>query len=346
MATVFIGIPTRNRPLLVQETVKSVLAQTYHQYQVVVSDNQSDPDAARTVEAFIQGLNDDRFRYVRQEQNGGEYGQGRYFFHASAECPFLTMLHDDDVINPDYLATALNVLEKRPSLAFFVANPFLMDLDGRPAPRDTAKYLRDHGRTAKDEGPFDVLSAHMACGFTPISGTLFRRSALENAGFVDGDCHGNFPFECNVFLRLGEHGAQAWFSPEELLGFRFHPASLRNSLQLMDNRLVVDTMIRILARRRFDGRNERRRRIMLGRLYRAKALIVLRDGQTATARHYLKRALRENARSVRAWALAPWLLVMPWPLRRVLPALPQHWEPPHASGLVAGTGVNVVTGRE
>ena len=330
MAKVFIGIPTRSRPVLVQETVKSALSQTFQDFKIVVSDNQSEDSAARTVEEFIHGLRDDRVAFYRQAENVGEYGQGRFFFKSSGDCPYFMILHDDDVLKPDYLAKGTAVLEQHPAAALFVANPFTMNLQGRPSLEEKARYLRQHGRIGQETGLFDVLSQHMACGFTPISGTLFRRSALDKAGFVDEDCHGNYPFENNIFLRLGEQHATGWFTSEELLGFRFHPRSLRNS-RLMDDRLVVETMIRLYARRRFSGASEHQRKTTLGRLYRAKALILLRDGKLAEARRYLVQSLRENAFSVKTWMVVPLLLLLPGCLRRMMPGLPEPWEPPGVS---------------
>jgi len=49
MAKVFIGIPTINRPEFVRQTIRSVLVQTYPDFEVVVSDNCSDPGVADQV---------------------------------------------------------------------------------------------------------------------------------------------------------------------------------------------------------------------------------------------------------------------------------------------------------
>src|SRR5579864_5453541 len=194
MARVFIGVPTVNRPELVQLTVRSLLRQTLTDFRVVVSDNASDPPVADTISRFVEDLRDARISFHRQPHNGGEYGQGRYFFGEARE-EFFIILHDDDILKPEYLERAVATLESRPDAAFFIANPFIFDEEGLRLPEKTREYLEQHGRIASAVGEFDVLSKLLSSGFAPISGTCFRLSALRQSGFVDEDCVGNYPFE-------------------------------------------------------------------------------------------------------------------------------------------------------
>lgn len=328
MKNVFIGIPTLNRPLLVRETIRSVLKQTYGRYKVFVSDNCSEEQASQSVQSFVEGLKDDRFCFYRQPQNAGEYGQGRFFFEEAQDYEYFMILHDDDVLNTDYLEKGLRQLELHTRLACFVANPFLMDGEGNISRDSSDRYLLDHGRKAHGNGEYDILSTHLHYGFTPLSGTLFRMEALKDSGFVDSDCFGNYPFECNIFLRLGERGAKGWYQAEELLGFRYHRESLRNYLKLMDNYHVVDTMIRLFSRRSFSGENEKRRKVVLSRLYRARSLILTRRGVTGDSRRDIVNALKENVFSFKAWSLSVLIMLVPGLLRRVLPKLPELREAP------------------
>ncbi len=328
MAKVYIGIPTLNRKHLVRETVKSLINQTFTDFYVRISDNHSSQEQSDSVEQFVSELEDDRFHFFRQPFNCGEYGQGRYFFKESEGFDFFMILHDDDVLNPNYLEKAMQSLLDNTDMAFFVANPFLMDQGGTVSRPDTDEYLREHGRLEQSAGEIDVLTTHLATGFTPISGTLFRRQALADSGYVDPECSGNFPFEANIFMRLGEKGARAWYEPEELLGFRFHKESLRNYLSLMDNPKVVDTMIHLFSTRTFEGANERRRKVVLSRLYRAKSLIQLRNGSLSESRDYISKAVRENSKSIKAWLVLPAVYLAPGLFKRFLPKLPEQREAP------------------
>jgi polysaccharide export outer membrane protein len=325
MPKVFVGIPTYNRPLWVQEAVRSVQLQQYTDFRVVVSDNCSSPDASLQVERFIASLGDSRFTFHRQAENGGEYGQGWFFFEQSVGYDFLLILHDDDVLLPYYLQSSVAVLEAEPRAAFYVANSYGMDASGRRSSMLTRRHLRELGRLGARAGLFDVLEEHLTCGFAPISGTLFRRRALERAGFVDIDLTGNYPFEANIFLRLGEAGAQAWFSPCEHIGVRFHRGAPRSkhflrdrNVMAMRDRNVMANCVRLWERRRFAGHLERRRRMLLSRYRRAQAIIELDAGNFRSAQRYLLEAMRDNPLSVKAWALAPMIMGAPTFLRLLL----------------------------
>jgi len=327
MPRVFVGVPTLNRPEWVRETVASVRAQSFADFRLVVSDNCSQPEAAASVRRFVDELGDPRVSFHQQPENRFEYGQGRYFFGEARE-EFFVILHDDDLLEPAYLARAVAALEQRPQLACFVANPYVFDEDGRRWPERTASYLEEHGRNRRGQGEFEVLRTLLETGFAPISGTCFRLAALRDAGFVDPDCEGNYPFELNVLVRLGERGARGWFCPEELLGFRFHRNSQRVYSGMLDNRRVVDTMTAILERRRFSGWSERRRRQILGKLRRATALRRLREGDAAGCRSAVRQALRDNPFSLRLLAAAPLAFLAPGLLRALLPPLRQTSEGP------------------
>ncbi len=328
MKPVFVGIPTINRPMLVRETIDSVLGQTYRDLRIVVSDNCSEPEAAESVRDYIAGLKDDRIEFVVQPRNDGEYGQARYFFARAADFRYFVMLHDDDVLKPDYVEKGVSTLDSVPAVDMFLADPYIMDESGIPSVADTQKYLVEHGRTKARTGPVDVLTKYVMSGFLPISGTMFRHSALEKSGFADKLARGNFPFECDVFLRLAEIGASAWYQREELLGFRFHRSSMRNYMHLMQNRQVVENMIGMFSRLRFHGAIERRRRAILSRLHRANAVIGLRAGDVALARSSIVAALRMRAWSPSGLAIAPFVVLVPRLCSRLMRSTPVALEAP------------------
>jgi glycosyltransferase involved in cell wall biosynthesis len=305
MARVFVGIPTLDRPEYVMQTVASLRAQRFTDWRAIVSDNGSDPETRDHIERAIMALGDPRIGFHRQPVNLGEYGQGRFFFALADDSELFMILHDDDVLLPDMLTRGVTALEIAPDTALYVADPCLIDRHGLRSAARTQVYRHDHGRDVRGPGRFRVLDTHLATGFTPISGTLFRTAALAEAGLVDADCHGNFPFECNVMLRLGDIGATGWFDPTPLIEVRYHAASLRNTLKLMDNPQVVRTMLTLFERRHYSGVNERRRLTLVSRLHRADAVIRLREGDGKGSRAALANACRANPRSVKAWMLLP-----------------------------------------
>ncbi|HEY0271329.1 MAG TPA: glycosyltransferase family 2 protein [Sphingomonas sp.] len=305
MARLFVGIPTFDRPDLVLATIASLRAQSFRDWRAIVSDNGSSPGIRTRIEAAISALHDPRIVFHRQPFNGDEYGQGRFLFEEARDADYFMILHDDDLLRPPLVERAVAALDAAPDVALYVANAWLIDRHGRLSPERTIGHRHARGRDHRRLGRFPILDAHLATSFTPISGTVFRTASLRQAGLTDSDCHGNFPFECNVMLRLGDIGAVGWFDPAALIDMRFHPASPRNMLGLMNNPQVVRTMLKLFGRRRYDGANEQRRQVIVSRLHRADALIRLRAGDGAGGRAALRDACRANPRSVKAWALRP-----------------------------------------
>ena len=102
-----VGIPTYNRAGWVRESIDSVLAQSFTDFRLVVSDNASEDDTPQVVRSF----DDDRIVYLRAERNLGVCANfNRIVEHADSE--FLLLLPDDDILYPGQLQAAVDVLER------------------------------------------------------------------------------------------------------------------------------------------------------------------------------------------------------------------------------------------
>jgi glycosyltransferase involved in cell wall biosynthesis len=94
-----IVIPTYNRSDLVEGAVRSTLAQTLGDFEVVVSDNCSEDDTR----AVIGRFEDPRVRYVRTPAHG-PIGNSWEFARSQARGRLVMMLSDDDALVHDALA--------------------------------------------------------------------------------------------------------------------------------------------------------------------------------------------------------------------------------------------------
>ena len=139
---------------------------------------------------------------------------------------------------------------------------------------------------------------------------------------------GNYPFETDIFLRLGDIGVKAWYQKEQLLAFRFHSSSMRHYIKLLDNEKTVNAMIHLFENRQYTGYAETRRKMILGKLFRAKALLTVRQGHFNECRSFILKSFNCNILSVRLWLIAPFALFAPGVLNWFLPALPVTREAP------------------
>lgn len=94
-----IVIPTYNRCELLQGALRSVLAQSIADFEVVVSDNCSDDDTRQVTEGFV----DSRVRYIRTPRHTS-ISDSWEFARSHARGALVMMLSDDDALVRDALA--------------------------------------------------------------------------------------------------------------------------------------------------------------------------------------------------------------------------------------------------
>jgi glycosyltransferase involved in cell wall biosynthesis len=101
-------IPTYNRAHLIKQTLSSVLAQTFADYEVLIID-----DGGRdNTEEVVKSLNSAKVFYFRKEN--GERGAARNFGWEMAKGIYVTFLDSDDVVYPCHLEEAHRFLTRKP----------------------------------------------------------------------------------------------------------------------------------------------------------------------------------------------------------------------------------------
>src|SRR5689334_9000247 len=111
---VTVALPTYNRAEYLRETLDSVLAQSFDDFVVVVSDNAS-TDATPEVMA---SYDDPRIVYKRHEQNRGWLANFNSAL-SGAETDYGIFLSDDDLMRPGLLERAVTVLDAHPEVSLF-----------------------------------------------------------------------------------------------------------------------------------------------------------------------------------------------------------------------------------
>ena len=97
--TVTVIVPTYNRAHLIPRAIRSVLAQTYGDFELLVIDDGSSDDT----QAVVAGWSDPRVRYLREPQNAG-VGAARNRGLREARGEFIAFLDSDDEWLPDKLS--------------------------------------------------------------------------------------------------------------------------------------------------------------------------------------------------------------------------------------------------
>lgn len=104
-----IGISTYNRADgYLREALESAVRQRYPKLEIIVSDNASTDDT----EGLVRGFGDSRIRYFKQPRNLGANGNFNFCLEQATGDYFL-LLHDDDLIDDDFIATCMEAAVPR-----------------------------------------------------------------------------------------------------------------------------------------------------------------------------------------------------------------------------------------
>ncbi len=111
-------IPTYNRKEFLVNAIKSVLNQSYKNFEILIVDDGSDYD----IEGFIKRyFSDSRIRFFRNSKNMGRpYTRNRCIEKASGD--YILWLDDDDTINPYTLENYKKIIENYPDGDVFYGN--------------------------------------------------------------------------------------------------------------------------------------------------------------------------------------------------------------------------------
>lgn len=274
---VTIVVPTRNRCRWLQETVASVLAQTFSRWELIVVDDASE-DETRT---WLQQLDDPRIKSLRLE-SCSERARARNTGLEVARGQFILFLDDDDLLTEEALHVHLDALKQAPTAIASVGGYIMFDPAGS---RWSVPLVRR--RTVRR-----IWSDILFMSSPPVSGqSLFRTQAVKMVNGWDGRF---IPIEDHdLWLRIGRLGPVVLL-PEIVLQYRVHSGQWRPRAlnQMMDQ-------VRQQAVARLQGRERQRAE----RLFQARAL-----AQTAFERYGHVEAFILYLKSLR---LAPGLLRSP-----------------------------------
>jgi glycosyltransferase involved in cell wall biosynthesis len=133
---VTIGVPVYNGERLLPRALDSLLAQTFSNFEIIISDNASTDGTAEI--GLDYARRDPRVCFVRQERNLGAALNFNYVFQQSHGRYFKWMAHDD-VIDPTYLSVCVDALAADPAAVLCYTGTALINDDGTALYFDLAR---------------------------------------------------------------------------------------------------------------------------------------------------------------------------------------------------------------
>jgi glycosyltransferase involved in cell wall biosynthesis len=149
-----IGMPVYNGERFLKEALDSILAQTFEDFELIISDNAS---TDRTQEICrVYAAQDRRIRYYRNEQNlGAAWNYNRVFELSTGE--YFKWATHDDLCAPEYLERCVEVLDHHPAVVLCYPRTISIDEHGERigddfdglnlrSPRPHERYEHYHNR--------------------------------------------------------------------------------------------------------------------------------------------------------------------------------------------------------
>lgn len=107
-----------NQAYCIANTLESIKAQTYSNWECIIIDDGSSDSSARVIKAFIK--QDKRFHYVYQNNTGVSAARNTGF--ALAKGDYINFLDGDDTFLPEKLEKQIQIFEKYPEVAICICD--------------------------------------------------------------------------------------------------------------------------------------------------------------------------------------------------------------------------------
>jgi glycosyltransferase involved in cell wall biosynthesis len=187
MVNVSVVIPTYNCAQHLPNTIRSVLAQTYSDYEIIVVDDGSTDDTENALRPFSRDVT-----YIYQNNSGGP-ARPRNVGIERARGRYISFLDSDDIMLPDKLRHAVEFLDAAPGLGFVFSNFVKRSENGNQYPEPfLAQCHRFRGLEKTNVGPqrfsirgevaFDTLLLE---NFVGTSSVVCPKAVLSEVGGFD-----------------------------------------------------------------------------------------------------------------------------------------------------------------
>ena len=214
MPNVCIGFPVFNGEKYLTVSIDSILAQTYGDFEFIISDNAS---TDRTQEICNEyALKDRRIRYYRNDRNLGSAANFNLVFHLS-NATYFKWASYDDLVAPEFLERCVKVLDTAPDVVLCYPKTIRIDANGelidKFEDRLDLRQERPHDRLANLMSSLRLANAQFG---------LIRSDVLRKTRLMEPYASSDIPLLIELCL-LGKF----YEIPEHLFFRRDHQKNVR-----------------------------------------------------------------------------------------------------------------------
>lgn len=289
---VSVMIPVYNAERYLADAMRSVLAQTFTEFELIVVDDGSTDDSLEILRSF-EGC-DERVQVISRPNTG--YVTALNEMIDTSRGVYLARMDSDDIAMPDRFERQVRYLDENPECVAVGSDALLIDADGDPLTtwrfERTAEEL--DGLHIKGIGPRLVHPVVMlrADAMRQLGG---YRVEMESAEDMD------------LWLRLAEIGELANLDAT-LIQYRVHPKSVTHTSRSKQDELMVRIHNDACARRGIEptpiDTAPSGKKHDLVSYYRKWGWWAYNSGHMRSARKYAKRSVAAAPFAIDSWKLA------------------------------------------
>ncbi|MBA7607243.1 hypothetical protein ES703_14401 [subsurface metagenome] len=295
--TVTVIIPTYNRAHLIGRSIRSVLDQTYQDFELIVVDDGSSDNT----EEIVRNFDDRRIRYIRREENSGSPVVPTNEGIKAARGKYIAVQDSDDQWLQEKLEKQIKVFEDTtPKVGIVYTDMWRVSEDGKKEYWHSPRIM-----------PEDGIIYEEALGYRVVNiGTqtlVIRKECFNKAGLFDE----KLPMFIDTELLIRMSRYYYFYHIEEPLVNYFSTASSISSSR------EADIMARKLILEKYFEDIKKDRKI-LARHYFDIGFLLCANGEVKPARSYLIKAIAAYPLNIKFLLLAFISLFGQWPCSKTI----------------------------
>ena len=227
---VSIVIPTFERPHYFRLALESVLAQTYRNLDIFITDNSHNTE---TADMMRRDFSDDpRIHYEHHPSYGAPENWTRARRYDNKRAAYVNWLMDDDLFLPDKIAVMMDCFFAHPDLSLVTSYRECMDADGNKLPDipATRPIVQELAKFSGETIGANILVQQTNFVGEPTTALLKKKFMLDGHDLGFSGREGKYLIsDFPTWLRLLSQGNMVYF-PQPLSKFRIHDGNEQQSL--------------------------------------------------------------------------------------------------------------------
>jgi glycosyltransferase involved in cell wall biosynthesis len=167
-------MPAYNARQYITESIESVIAQTYTNWELIIVDDDSTDDTASIIKEFSQ--QDPRIKYLYQDR--GRQGKARNKAIKNSNGDYIAFLDADDLWEQSKLEVQIDAIENSPDITLLFTQGFILQPDGDSIPMDVKV------QNWSFQNDIDLFITQNQI---PILSVLVKKQALVDVGYFSED---------------------------------------------------------------------------------------------------------------------------------------------------------------